>query len=101
VVFKKEWGNILSHIYTQHVCPAIYEYKDVVEQYTGKGTTILMEDRATSYTARITKALYNRNGIIRMKWPANSPDLNPIKNVWHLLKYQVGKRFPKTNEEVR
>jgi hypothetical protein len=63
------------------VCPAIYEYKDVVEQYTGKGTAILIEDGATSYTARITKALYNRNGLIRIKWPANSPNFNPIKNV--------------------
>jgi transposase len=36
-----------------------------------------------------------------MKWPANSPNLNPIKNVWRLLKYRVGDRFPKTDEEVR
>ena len=36
-----------------------------------------------------------------MRWPANSPDLNPIENVWRLLKYQVGKRFPKTEVEVR
>jgi DDE superfamily endonuclease len=39
--------------------------------------------------------------IIQQKWPANSPDLNPIENVWRLLKYRVGKRFPKTDEEVR
>ena len=64
VVFKKEWGNILSYIYTQYIYPTIYKYKDIVEQYTGKGTAILMEDRATSYIARIIKALYNRNGII-------------------------------------
>jgi transposase len=36
-----------------------------------------------------------------MRWPANSPDLNPIENIWRLLKYQVGKRFPKTGDEVR
>jgi transposase len=31
----------------------------------------------------------------------NSPDLNLIKNVWRLLKYWVGKRFPKIDKEVR
>ena len=36
-----------------------------------------------------------------MNWPANSPDLNPIENVWRLLKWRVGKRFPHTDEEVR
>ena len=46
------------------MCPAIYEYKDVVEQYTDTGTAILIEDGATSHTARITKALHDHNGLI-------------------------------------
>ena len=64
MVFEKELGNILSHVYTQHVCPTIYKYKDVVEQYTSRGTAILIEGRASSYTARIIKALHDRNGLI-------------------------------------
>jgi transposase len=36
-----------------------------------------------------------------MVWPENSPDLNPIKNVWRLLKYRIGLRFPRTDKEVR
>ena len=47
----------------------------------GKGTAILMEDGATSHTAMIMKALHDCNDLIRIKWPANSLDLNPIKNV--------------------
>jgi len=101
VVFKKEWDNILGDVYRKHVVPVIYAYKEEVEQYAGKGNVILMEDGAPSHIAKATRALHDRNDLWRMKWPANSPDLNPIKNVWRLLKYRVGKRFPKTDEEVR
>jgi len=101
VVFEKEWGNILGDVYRKHVVPVIYAYKEEVEQYAGRGNVILMEDGAPSYIAKATKVLHDRSDLWRMKWPANSPDLNPIENVWRLLKYWVGKRFPKTDEEVR
>ena len=35
-----------------------------------------------------------------MSWPANSPDLNPIENIWSLLKHRIGKHFPTTRDEV-
>ena len=30
-----------------------------------------------------------------MEWPANSPDLNPIENLWHFVKRNAEKRMPK------
>ncbi|CAF4963476.1 unnamed protein product [Rotaria socialis] len=29
-------------------------------------------------------------------WPSNSPDINPIKNVWSIIKRHVEKRYPKS-----
>ncbi|GFX65174.1 transposable element Tcb2 transposase [Trichonephila clavipes] len=40
-------------------------------------------------------------GIQRLVWPARSPDLNPIENVWDALGRQVaGRNYPKTNKNT-
>lgn len=41
-------------------------------------------------------------GIKSMKWPAQSPDLNPIENIWQQLNTTLEKRKirPKSKEEL-
>ncbi|GFT65328.1 transposable element Tc1 transposase [Trichonephila clavipes] len=40
-------------------------------------------------------------GIQRLVWPAHSPDLNPIENVWDALGRQVaGRNYPPTNKNT-
>ncbi|GFU76023.1 uncharacterized protein TNCV_1540011 [Trichonephila clavipes] len=45
--------------------------------------------------------LSRQRDIQRLVWPARSPDLNPIENVWDALGRQVaGRNYPPTNENT-
>ncbi|GFW02348.1 transposable element Tcb2 transposase [Trichonephila clavipes] len=45
--------------------------------------------------------LSGREGIQRLVWPARSPDLNLIENVWDALGRQVaGRNYPPTNKNI-
>ena len=36
----------------------------------------------------------------RISWPSQSPDLNPIENVWAVLKANVGNHKPTSTKEL-
>lgn len=60
----------------------------------------LQHDGAKAHTARLVKNLLEDNDVELLDWPARSPDLNPIENIWSILKSRVYKRKPKTVEEL-
>ena len=64
--------------------------------------SIFMEDGAPIHTAQYSKTWRANHGIDSMKWPAQSPDLNPIENLWQQLKMALEKRKirPKNKEEL-
>jgi transposase len=59
-----------------------------------------MEDNASIHKLKLTRATHAEHDMWIMEWLANSPDLNPIENIWRVLKMRLAKRWPKTADEV-
>ncbi|GFT58509.1 transposable element Tcb2 transposase [Trichonephila clavipes] len=53
-----------------------------------------MDDNTRPHRVDIVDDYLESEGIVRMAWPAYSPDLNPIENLWDALGRAVSSRFP-------
>ena len=54
--------------------------------------TVFQQDNDPKHTSNVVKNWLEEEEILMLDpWPPNSPNLNPIENLWHQLKVHVGR----------
>ena len=59
----------------------------------------LMQDNDPKHVSRYTQEYFLRKGINWWRTPPESPDLNPIENMWHELKEYIRREIKPTTKD--
>ena len=85
-------AQIYKNIVQDHVVPII--------QNSGFDRATFMQDNAPCHKAKVVMSYLSEQDFEIMDWPPQSPDLNPIENLWKTLGVKVMERNPTNTEDL-
>ena len=62
---------------------------------------VFMHDSAPCHQSKIVKQFFTENHVKILDWHGNSPDLNPIENLWSKMKNLVSKKQPGSSSKLK
>ncbi len=84
-------------------------YQEILEHFMlpaadklyGDADLIFKQDLAPVHTAKGTKSWFSDHGVTVLDWQANSPDLNPIENIWSIVKRKMRDTRPNNADNLK
>ena len=96
---KKDWGNITAASFCEYIFPDRYDFWLDVIQSDPETPFYIMMDNTPPHTAKTTQRAFEQASILLLPWPPSSPDLNPIKNIWGMIKDRINARQPRLTKK--
>jgi len=90
IFLPKGWGTGVGYVETVMAGPLWDVYTEIHDEC---GAAKVMEDGAPLHQSAIAKQFCTAHSMDTITHPAQSPDMNPIKHIWKVLKEQVNKRL--------
>jgi transposase len=59
-----------------------------------------LQDNDPKHTSHLAKSFLEAEIPELMDWPSNSPDINPIENLWSIVKRKVEERMPQNSDDL-
>jgi Transposase/DDE superfamily endonuclease len=85
--------NQFKQILIRHLVPSM-------NRMFPDGSGIFQQDNDPKHTAHSVQDYLRSKELNILPWPSQSPDLNPIENLWHMLDWHMRTRRPQNEKEL-
>ena len=85
-------GLISFYTFTKNLNGSTYKYiLDLFLIPFYNQECIFQQDNSPVHKSKMIKNFLNDNNIVTLNWPPYSPDLNPIENLWSIVKEKLSR----------